>query len=534
MKPFIVPSWAVLGLLVAVVLVAGHWHVGGRAPSGITRAGTRGLLPVLLAFLAALAVMVVATIGQLILGWGPGNVGDFVLQLFLVAAFFGIPVTVAAAVLRQGLWDLKGALARTISASLVTVLAVGAYLVLGVAAHTVGADATAASVTALMVVMLGAHPLFLVVGRRVDTALFGERGNSRAVLAQLNQQLAAAGDPGELLSGVAGGLRQLLNIPFVRLAAGGGGTAKSAGDVLPGWPVETMDLVHQGMHVGTLELALRDADQPPGTAFTAGDLAAVAPIADQLAALLHAVDLESAVRAAHHRLVAAREEERRRLRDDLQDVMGPALGAVLMNLAAARNELEGSGAVPANVAQAQILIAESRTAVKGAVVQIRRLAYALRPPALDERGLAEALRSAIAPLRGGPLSITVAGAAPHVGAAVEAAAYRIALEAVHNAFRHSGAQQCAVSFGIQYDSLLLEITDDGVGLPTPVRMGVGLESMALRAGEAGGTLHLSVPRNGGTSVVAVFPLEWMTASDISWEAPDGGLGHALGRGGGDA
>ncbi|AIY03265.1 hypothetical protein ART_3666 [Arthrobacter sp. PAMC 25486] len=516
--PFIVLAWGIVAVFVAAVLLVRHRRQAGRAPSGFPSTGTRGLRAVLLAFLAAVAALVAAAVGQWALGWGPGTVGDLVLQLVLVAAFFGIPAAVASAVLRQGLWDVKGALARTISASLATVLAVGAYLLLGVTGHLLGADKTVASVIAVMVVLLGVHPLHLIAGRRVERALYGERGTSGAVLAQLNRQLAAAGDIAGLLDGAAGGARLLLNIPFVRLVVDrdfADPEVRESGDPIPDWPVATLDLNHQGIHIGTLELALRDADQRPENAFTAADLAAVRPLADQLAGLLHAVELEAALRTAHQDLVAVREEERQRLRDNLHDGLGPVLGAVLMNLAAAGNELAQD-----NTARAQALVAESRAAVKGSVAQIRSLVNELRPPGIDDRGLVAAVRSAVAPLQGGSLAITVEGGVPHVGAAVESAAYRIAVEAAHNAVRHSGARQCTLSFGMRGTSLRLDITDDGAGLPVPVRRGVGLESMARQAEEAAGSLLLSVPPGGGTRVTAVFPRA--TASNVSGKTSGGG------------
>lgn len=531
LRAAMLPSWAAVMVLVGVALFAGALAV--------QRPGSNGLRPVLGSFLAVLLTLAAAAACQALLGWGPGTMGDLVLQLALGAVFLAIPVTVAAAVLRQGLWDLQGALARTITASLMTVAAAGSYLVLAVAASVVQLDRTTASVAALIVVLLVIHPLYRWTSRKISRALYGERGNSRYILAQLTRQLAAAGDPAELVVGVADGLRGMLNVPFVRIVAGtasGGARASTAGTLIAGWPVATVGLVHQGVLIGTLELAVRDADQHADTAFTAADLAAVNPLTGQLAALLHAAELELALRLAHQRLVAVREEERRRLRNDLHDGLGQALGAVMMNLAAAQNVLDGCQMLDGcQQEQAQALVAESRAAVKAAVAEIRRLVYELRPPALDERGLLEALRAAVAAMQSGPMLISVEGSllcseqdssarsedsAPILGAAVEIAAYRIALEAVHNAARHSGASHCTVSFSCTWHSatgpgwLRLAITDDGAGLPRPVTTGVGLESMAQRAAEAGGNLTFEIPAGGGTTVLASLPLKEAPASSI--------------------
>jgi signal transduction histidine kinase len=93
---------------------------------------------------------------------------------------------------------------------------------------------------------------------------------------------------------------------------------------------------------------------------------------------------------------------------------------------------------------------------------------------------------------------------PALPAAVEVAAYRIVLEAVTNAARHSGAHNCSVSVTLNGD-LLLCVVDDGSGLP-PARQGVGLGSMRERAEELGGTCVVTFREGTGTTVEAVLPV----------------------------
>ena len=153
------------------------------------------------------------------------------------------------------------------------------------------------------------------------------------------------------------------------------------------------------------------------------------------------------------------------------------------------------------------------------VAAVRRAVDDLRPPALDELGLVEALREHVAAYRlpvaagaaGTPepstrISVT-AGDVPELRAAVEVAAYRIATEAVANAVRHAGATACTVALDRAGDDLLVEITDDGRGVPADAVPGVGSTSMRERAAELGGTLDVTTGEGAaGTTVRARLPL----------------------------
>ena len=132
--------------------------------------------------------------------------------------------------------------------------------------------------------------------------------------------------------------------------------------------------------------------------------------------------------------------------------------------------------------------------------------------ALDEFGLVGAIRErALALHRAGargPEVVVEAGAAlPPLPAAVEVAAYRIAVEAITNAVRHAGARRCRVLIRAS-DALEVEVTDDGGGWSEPLRPGVGIRSMRERAADVGGTLRIERAPGGGTSVLASLPLSF--------------------------
>jgi signal transduction histidine kinase len=152
--------------------------------------------------------------------------------------------------------------------------------------------------------------------------------------------------------------------------------------------------------------------------------------------------------------------------------------------------------------------------VRSALADIRRLVDGLRPPALDELGLLGAIEQQARRLEAGGsdglTEIAVRGdptPLPELPAAVEVAAYRIAVEALTNAVRHADASACRVELAADDGSTLrVQITDDGHGLPSEVVPGVGLESIRVRAEELGGSLELGRETGGGTRVVALLPI----------------------------
>jgi len=154
------------------------------------------------------------------------------------------------------------------------------------------------------------------------------------------------------------------------------------------------------------------------------------------------------------------------------------------------------------------LLGQISDEVRTSLTDVRRVEDALRPPALDELGLVAAVRSRAAALCG-DLAIEVSGPADRcpLPAAVETAAYRIAVEAVTNAARHSGGGRCTVSIEIGDRDVVVTVRDDGRGLRPDRKPGVGLQSMRERAVELGGECTVRSPDGGGTLVHARLPLE---------------------------
>jgi len=248
---------------------------------------------------------------------------------------------------------------------------------------------------------------------------------------------------------------------------------------------------------------------------TVAILALPVPVALAIAVLrdrLFQVDL---LARSRERIVAAREEERRRLRRELHDGLGPSLAALglKVDLASELSRTDPAGVEP--------LLGEVRADVRAVLAQIRTLARDLRPPSLDALGLVGAIgehvTASIGPGQIGPaIEMEAPEPLPALPAAVEVAAYRIAVEALANVIRHADAERCEVRLAVDDDALVVTVTDDGKGM-RPRATGVGTRSMHERAAEVGGEVTFEPGVNGGTRVSARLPFR--TATNGVREAP---------------
>jgi signal transduction histidine kinase len=223
-------------------------------------------------------------------------------------------------------------------------------------------------------------------------------------------------------------------------------------------------------------------------------------IARQAGTAVYAARLTTDLQHARERLITAREEERRRLRRDLHDGLGPQLATLTVKVSAAQNLLHH------NPNAAEKLLAEVKSEAQNAIQEIRQVVEGLRPSALDQFGLLSALQEFVAQNNNGRTQIYLHApdSLPHLPASTEVAAYRIAVEAITNCLRHSRAYHCTVQLAVN-DHLTLHIRDDGVGLPPIYQSGVGLASMRERAEELGGSFTI-LSADGSTVVTAVLPL----------------------------
>ncbi|KGN40060.1 sensor histidine kinase [Knoellia aerolata] len=259
-------------------------------------------------------------------------------------------------------------------------------------------------------------------------------------------------------------------------------------------------LVHGGSYVGRMVVGRRR----PGEDLTSAQQALLQDLSRQVAVAVSSVLLHRALRRSRELLVMAREEERRRLRRDLHDGLGPALAGLALGVDAAGNLMS------TDPRAAKALLRDLKYETLGCVGEVRRIAEDLRPPALDDLGLLPALAAFADRLSTRDSSLHVALRAPdslpELPAAVEVAAYRIATEALTNVARHAHARSCVLGLRVA-ENLTVEISDDGVGLVTTTSAGgLGLASMVERATELGGECLVLPGHSGGTVVVAHLPM----------------------------
>jgi signal transduction histidine kinase len=358
------------------------------------------------------------------------------------------------------------------------------------------ADRAATLIAAGLIAVLVA-PLRAWLLRSVDRLVYGDRGDPYAALSSLGRRIA--GSPDDLLEEVVQTVAEALRAPYVAvLLTGDEEPAASIGR--PAEPQVEIALSLQGMEVGALLVAQRS----PSERYGARDLALLDDLARHISVAAHAAALHRDLQRSRESLVLAREEERRRIRRDLHDGLGPALAGVALGIDAARNTIDQDPAAAART------LAELKGEVQASVNDVRRMVYDLRPPALDRMGLAAAVEEHAARLsERGVLVVEVRAASlPALPAAVEVAAYRIVTEALTNVVRHAGATRSTVCLEVVDSSLHLEIRDDGVGIaePSSVVPGLGLTAMGERAAELGGTCEVRRGDGGGTCVSVFLPL----------------------------
>lgn len=421
----------------------------------------------------------------------------------------GIAVAAAIAILRHRLYDINLIINRTLVYSALTVgvaalygLVVGTLGILFQAGSNLFVSLLATGLAAILV-----QPMRDGLQRLVNRLMYGERDDPYAVLSRLSRQLEGSLSPETTLPTVAEAVAQALKLPYVAIALrqeGGLKTMASYG--LAGDEWVQLPLINQGKTIGQLRLSTRSPDE----SFTSGEQRLLKDIARHIGVAAHSVLLTQDLRQlaedlqrSREELVKSREEERRRLRRDLHDELGPQLASLKLNLDVARN------LVSRDPGAAEALLVDLRTQCQSAIAEIRQLVFDLRPPALDELGLIGAIQEytrQIVSQDGLQIRVDSPKDLPPLPAAVEVAAYRITLEAIANFVRHSQGSKCQVSLSRTGSNLQLEVCDDGLGLPKTVQPGVGLSSMRERAAELGGTCVVEALQEGGTRVLARLPL----------------------------
>jgi two-component system NarL family sensor kinase len=456
---------------------------------------------------------VIVIVGNILSGipwwlWGDNPVTRELSIVITDITIVTIVVATGVAILRYRLWDIHIFVNRTLVYGSLTALVIGLYVVIVGALGTIlqtGGNLPV-SLIGTGIIAISFQPLRERLQRGVNRLMYGERDDPYAVLGRLSEQLEVVAASQSVLPTIVQTVADAFKLPYAAIALKEGEQfpiaaeygRSSAFALQDNGSMEILPLVYQLETIGQMILAPR----APAEAFSQSDRRLLETIARQAGVAAYNVRLTQDLQRSRERLVTTREEERRRLRRDLHDGLGPVLAAMSFKLDAVYNLADrDAGAV-------KKMSTELKAQMQEVLADIRRIAYNLRPPALDELGLVGALKAHIAShnqAQGLQITLEAPENPPPLPAAVEVAAYRIALEAMTNVSRHAGARHCCVRLSLP-DNLCLEVTDDGRGLPKTVQAGVGLTSMRERAEELGGMCIAEGLPQGGTGITAHLPL----------------------------
>ncbi|HEX6954172.1 MAG TPA: ATP-binding protein [Agromyces sp.] len=442
------------------------------------------------------------------------------IELLVYASMIAIPIAAIHGILRYGAFDIdpgdRGARVERSSNLLITVVYAA-----GVATPALLLAPPLRVVPAILLTTLLAVVLLPVRGwmqRRLHRALFGDRERQFAMLAELGAQLEQAVDAPQLLDRLAAAVREGLDATWVRIrlaatdAAAGqvpatslDGPAAAVGESDDAPPVETCDLVHGDEALGRIEVGPRrrgeygEAERTLLRTFAGQAAASVANVrlTAQLAAQL------DELRASRERLVAAQDDERRRLERDLHDGIQQDVVAQIAGLRLARNRLQRGELQPAELEELQ-------DQARATLNDLRELARGIHPPVLSDNGLVAAVESGVARY---PIPLTVE-ADEGVRTArfpddVETTAYYVVREALANTAKHAHATHASVGLARENGHLRVAISDDGCGLgdvaPASVTSG-GLANIRDRVAALRGTVRVTPNEPTGTTVLVELPV----------------------------
>lgn len=446
-------------------------------------------------------------------GVGHGTLPVLLLQLGGVLTTVIVAVVITAATIAGRAYGVRVVVDHVLSGAVLCGLAVLGYVAAVAVASVIAPPGIAAAVAAIVTALVLAGAVGRVL-RGIDRLVYGDAAQPARVVAAVGQVVETARRADTIVPEMLYVAAEKLLIPVLSLVLPDGETfgATVGGDAGPA-PVRTDASRHE-------PLSLEDATGQPFATALVGlrrgqlhlsrrDREAVRSLASPLAAALAVRRLTVAADTAQRRSATASERERVALRRLLHDGVGPALASAryrldamaadvpcLIDIADPQERVRVGSAVRAHVDSA-------RDAVADAYAQVRDVSRELRPPVLDEQGLAAALaRYAV------DAGITARiDATARVGEPQSSALYRVGVESIANAVRHGGAQNVSVVLALHADAVMLRITDDGCGMPERVVPGVGLRSMRERVAGLGGVLSIAPDSAGGVSVTATVPCD---------------------------
>jgi signal transduction histidine kinase len=435
--------------------------------------------------------------------WLPGLDGDSIDTSWLgiqftpilhVAAQAFLPVALLVVILRQQLWGIDVTVNRATVWTLLTFGTIAVYVaVVAVVTRILPLGESGAGVVAAAVIALAFQPFRGWVQVRVDRLVYGASVDSRQLLSGVSDRLGTATDQAQALEGLAESIRSSMRLAFVSIRsddADSRAVVATSGSERPADVEEP--LVVGGTPIGALLVATE-----PGEALDQRARQTLQQLAPVIAVALQVSRVNAALARSRDRLVEVRQEERRALRRELHDGLGPALAGMGLALAAARAQLAED--LPA----AAELVTQVEDELTRRTEDVRSLARTVLPPALDERGLVAALEELAERFTDDRMRVGVTTrGAETLDVAHQVGLYHVAAEALLNARKHTGAGQASVLLDVEdARRWTLSVADDGAGMVPGATRGIGLTSMRERAEELGATLQVDTGDAGTTITI---------------------------------
>jgi signal transduction histidine kinase len=507
-SPLSPPNWLKEIFMIFFLIQFGSWVLSQtyryrRVSNRIERQQTKWVVFAIVTTL--LVFMIIGAISNLIPGYNflveeqpTSQSFAFMLGTWLISpVMLLIPIGILFSIIRYRLWDIDLVINRTLVYGLLTIITMGLYIFIVVYFGNLLQEQTRPVVAFLATGLIAVvfQPFRLFLQTLVNRLMYGDRDDPYNVLSNLRQRLDLAISPGDILPTILETVSQALKLPYAAIKLLD--ESKITHGSLPVNSVpEEFPLINHGEIIGNMVVATRS----PGERFTSNERRLLQDIAHQASVVVQNLNLNYELQNARTRLVTAREEERRRLRRDLHDGLGPKLAGQALILEAIRDTLQKDSQ---NRFLVEHLISDSQSIVQ----EVRQLVHGLRPPALDDHGLIGALRLLVEKFESSKLkvSITVPETIPVLPAAIEVAVYRIIQEAMTNVVKHAKANNCQIILNIN-NSFEITMVDDGQGFKPTRQSGVGLISMRERTEEIGGNFKIQAGKKGGTLITARFPL----------------------------
>ena len=450
-------------------------------------------------------VFLASWIGSFVLtgvfGIRDGTLASSVIGFATLCGYAAVPVSIGFAILKYKLFDIDVVMRKAVIVAVLAVFFTAVYaLVVGVVGAAVGSHSTPAlSFVAAALVAIGIQPVLARARRFADRVVYGRRATPYEVLADFGKQLGGTYAADDVLPRIAHVLHDGIGASRARVLLRVGDEFRQVAV----WPADahavaaddlSIEVRDQGEVLGALAVTM-----PANDPIDESKAKLVSDLAAQAGLVLRNVSLVEELKALQRRIVAAQDQERRRLERNIHDGAQQQLVALAVKARLARS------LVDRDAPKAGVMLEQIGAETQDALENLRDLARGIYPPLLADKGLVAALE-AQARKAAVPVSISPDGVGRYPQE-VEAAVYFSALEALQNVAKYADASRVSIALEQRDEYLAFEVRDDGRGFdPDETGHGTGLQGIADRLSALDGSLRVRSSAGEGTTVTGRVPI----------------------------